>query len=50
MKPSQDLHDFDYKLSDEELQLLADFEAGVYVNVPNLEERKRELKEIARNT
>ena len=47
---TQPQHDFNYTLSQDELQLLADFEAGVYVNVPNLEERKRELQIIAQNT
>lgn len=50
MKLTQDLHDFDYELDEEELQILADIEAGLYVSVPNLEERKEELKQIAMNT
>lgn len=49
-KLSQDLHDFDYELDQEELQILADANAGLYVSVENWEERKKELQQIAENT
>lgn len=42
--------DFDYKLDDEERQILADVEAGLYVGVPDFETRKKELQAIAKNT
>lgn len=44
------MSDFDYPLDDEERQILADVEAGLYVDVPDLAARKKELQEIARNT
>ena len=40
----------DYNLTDEEQQILDDLEAGKYVSVPNLEERKKQLKQYAKNT
>ncbi len=40
----------DYMLDDEERQILADFEAGLFEAVPDFEARKKELQEIAKNT
>lgn len=39
-----------YQLDDEERQILTDFEAGLFENVPDLAARKKELQEIASNT
>lgn len=46
----QNLHDFNYMLDEDELQVLVDMEAGVYCTVPHLEERKKELQSIAHST
>ncbi len=44
------MDDFNYPLDDEERQILADVEAGLYVSGPDFEARKKELREIAKNT
>lgn len=40
----------DYVLAEEEQHILEEYEKGNYKSVPNLEERKKELQQIARNT
>ena len=37
-------------LDEEEEQIIKDFEAGKYIRVKNLEQEKKRLQEIARNT
>lgn len=44
------MNDFTYPLDDEERQILADIEAGHYIDVSDFAARKKELQEIAKNT
>ena len=39
-----------YDLTDEEQEILKAYENGEYVSVPDLEKRKQELQEYAKNT
>lgn len=39
-----------YDLDQEETEILEAYERGEYVSVPDLEARKKELQQIARNT
>jgi predicted DNA binding CopG/RHH family protein len=39
-----------YDLSEEEQQVLAEYETGTLKSVPNLAERKQQLQQYARNT
>ncbi len=40
----------DYTLDKEEFDILEAYEKGEFKSVPNLEKRKKELQEIAKNT
>lgn len=39
-----------WQLDEEEKQILADYEAGLFVPVPNMEQEKERHRQIARNT
>jgi len=43
-------HYYHIDLDDEERELLEAYEKGEFVSVPDLEKRKKELQQIARNT
>jgi len=40
----------DHELDTDEQSVLNEFEAGTYIDVPNLTERKKELEEYAKNS
>lgn len=44
------MNNLPYDLGKEEMDILEAFERGEFKSVPNLEERKKELQKIAKNT